>query len=611
MRKLIVFALGFWAAGAGVSGAATRMGSAGTGPAAPAISFGPAFHQGVERALAGYFPSLHGEALASLQSLREAVRVTRGAEKASLAMVLGAIADKPEALKARLTETDLPKASVERLLKIAEHYSSFAETKKEVADELAGARLDAETARKELSAPEAGQHGAEAKERARRVNRFFGGEESTTVVEPPPQKPLPIEEEREPRGAPMILIPTRPELVAYGGVKVPRVAFPFEGTDAQELWLKVHKESRGMNMASYNFDLMPMAEAIVKASQEGKPQVLVGDYSNWFPHKLSQAEHGGQHQERTEAMKLIIANLGDTLKLFILKGLGSIGINHNKFTDFLGLNPFLQMGSANYTGTSMPVPTSHWESIAFSDDPARAALFGRYFDWIMGLARPFSEQLEPEDPAFDPARPIPIDPHPSLVYGSASLPLVSFSPNGGSEDRIVAAMKQVKERLDILMFSPFPTPPMIAVIERLLAAGVPVRFAADRGQGHLPAALKHLMPLIEKGMEYRTISGPNATLAPRNVVNPRSEKMHMKVMLFDGKLLKGHDSTNISKNAFEHNFENNQFWTGVDAVIMQEVFEALWKLASPLDRASIAKMIAAEAEHGAQGRSHPWLGIPK
>jgi phosphatidylserine/phosphatidylglycerophosphate/cardiolipin synthase-like enzyme len=304
-------------------------------------------------------------------------------------------------------------------------------------------------------------------------------------------------------------------------------------------------------------------------------------------------KNGTPLPDQTPAMKLIIANLGPNLELHILKGLGSIGINHNKFTLFTAADgtTLLQSGSFNYTKTSQ---NNHWENVVFTDDADRIAFYKNYHAWILRLSRPYSPKLLPQDPVIDPKDPIPQDPSRALNFHGVPFPKASGSPNGGTEDWLVKAESLVQKTLDILMFSPFPSPKMAATITSLLAKKIPVRLIADKGQ--VSMAGKILEPLMKSGLQLKVIEGPDVVI--HHLPWSRSSKMHEKVMIFDGTmadaLAKMGDSLNISMNALNHNFENTGYWQGFHAAFIQAHFNTLWGLATTADAAMLAKL-AAEA----------------
>ncbi|MDE2143484.1 MAG: hypothetical protein KGJ84_13845, partial [Elusimicrobia bacterium] len=235
---------------------------------------------------------------------------------------------------------------------------------------------------------------------------------------------------------------------------------------------------------------------------------------------------------------------------------------------------------------------NHWENVVFTDDADRLAFYKTYHAWILRRSRPYSPRLLPQDPVMDPKDPIPQDASRALRFNGVPFPKASGSPNGGTEDWLVKAETLVRKSLDILMFSPFPSPRMAAAITDLLAKKIPVRLIADKGQ--VSMAGKILEPLLGKGLQLKIIEGPDVVI--HHLPWSRSSKMHEKVMIFDGgtdgALAKMGDSLNISMNALNHNFENTGFWQGYHAAFIQKHFDSLWELATKADRALIAKLAA-------------------
>ena len=411
----------------------------------------------------------------------------------------------------------------------------------------------------------------------------------------PPTGPAPNAEKDWSQVDPKDLLdPAKRPKIAFGSASLPAVAQPTLGDDISGLWLSAHAQSRSALIAMYNFDDLAMAQAIVAAAKNGQKQVIVGDYSNWFPFRMPAAiaESEKNHTplpEPTDAMKLIAANLGPNLELHILKGLTSIGINHNKFTVFTAPDgkELLQGGSFNYTATSQD---SHWENVVYTNDADRLSFYKNYHAWILRRSRPYSPDLPLQDPTFDPNDPIPQDLSRALVFHGTAFPKASGSPNGGTEDWLVLAESLVRKSLDILMFSPFPTPKMAAAITDLLDKGIPVRLIADRGQVAFAGGV--LWPLMEKGLKLKVIVGPDVVLNHKEY--GEHSKMHEKVMIFDGgtpdALAKMGDSLNISNNALAHNFENTGFWQGFAAAFIHAHFNALWDLASDPTAELLAKL---------------------
>ncbi|MDE2142937.1 MAG: hypothetical protein KGJ84_11055, partial [Elusimicrobia bacterium] len=367
-------------------------------PALPASAVTAAFGAGVGAqvlqtagALSLRSPVL---ALGSVEHLRAAIPAIADPQRRAAAVaVLGALTLPPAALPRTLAATDLPPAAAARLAAVAAKIA-------------AGARKDPAFAAKaatERSAGAALLAGAAANpekilpaDLAATFRAFFDWGRSFPASSSDAPPPVPVGE--------------RPQ-VRFGAASLPIVAQPTIGDDISKLWISAHDQSRSALIAMYNFDDMDMAQAIVDAAKQGRKQVIVGDYSNWFPAKTRQAidearKNGTPLPQPTPAMKLIIKNLGPNLELHILKGLGSIGINHNKFTLFTAADgtTLLQSGSFNYTKTSQ---LNHWENVVFTDDADRLAFYKTYHAWILRRSRPYSPRLLPQDPVMDPKDPIP------------------------------------------------------------------------------------------------------------------------------------------------------------------------------------------------------------
>jgi phosphatidylserine/phosphatidylglycerophosphate/cardiolipin synthase-like enzyme len=566
--------------------------------AGASASIGAAIGSQFESAAAGISLRSAALTLSSLDALRaSAPTISDPRQKLAAVAVLGALTLPSAALPQRLAEIGVPKAAADRVVKIAQKLDAAAAKDPAVAAQVAAGRkadqalIDSVAAHPEKvlpadllstfhafmdwgraaaglpSTPDAPAVGADTPDRGRT------GSEPVVPVDPK----------------------TRPQ-VAFGAASLPALAMPTIGDDISALWTTAHDQSKSAIIAMYNFDDMDMAKSIVAAAKKGQKQIIVGDYSNWFPARMQEAidlakKTGKPLPSSTPAMQYIVANLGPNLELYILKGLGSIGINHNKFTVFTAPDgsELLQGGSFNYTKTSQ---LNHWENVVFSNDADRLAYYKSYHAWLVRRARKYSPTLQPQDPVMDPKDPIPLDPSRAISFHGVPFPKVSGSPNGGTEDWLVKAESLVSKTLDILMFSPFPTPKMAAAIEALLAKKIPVRLIADHSQVTQAGAV--LIPLMDKGLQLKTIEGPDVVL--NHQPWSQSSKMHEKVMLFDGgtpgAMAKMGDSLNISNNALMHNFENTEFWQGFHAAYMQTHFDFLWGLAEAPAADLVAKLRA-------------------
>lgn len=392
-----------------------------------------------------------------------------------------------------------------------------------------------------------------------------------------------------------------PGSLAFGDGSFKRIALPSAGDDVPKLWVDAHLQGPKLLQGSYDFSDSDIAQSIVRQAQSGVKQVLVGDYSNWFP------QRGIAH--RSPAMRSILDYLdsgGQNLELYILKGLGRDGINHNKFSLFYrGSQPnvppmtadegpgqtLLEGGSYNYTKAS---EENHWEEVSFTEEPERIAAFLQYFQWLTRRARKFQEGLAPEDPKFDPSDPIPKPAAGGVFLRGAPYPVASFSPDGGTEDWLVEMLSGAQKTIHMLMFAPFPTPRMVQAIKDALARGVELILVADpRQAGHAT----QLAPLIDAGLKLYTILGPDVVLQHQS---PSSRSMmHEKVIVVDGAQqdangqpagLAKAGSLNISHNALYDSFENTTFWDGVIAGFLEAHFQQVLALATPADEQQLQQL---------------------
>lgn len=585
------------------------------------ITFGPQFSTQV----GGLLQSL---SMASQEKLLGSIGDLRGSyEKQGLAdqrFLLAALSSDPVGLAQRLSQTDLPKADIERIEKISQHVADAVKKNAAFAKELsavqAAVAAKPKVTKAKSDAVMASAHAA--------VEAFLGNAraqdepaapsapDSTAVQEGPAQGPVVVGVLPDGQGwsdADLLDPAKRPQL-KYGTETLPIIALPSEGTNISDLWIKAHSQANAALIVAYNFDDMNMAQSIVEKAKAGEKIVFVGDYSNWFPERMPQAKKDAVTPGPTAAMKYILDNMpamGQNFELYILKGLGDIGINHNKFTLFNGPNgKLLQGGSFNY---SMNSQTKHWEIVVFTNDAERIDAFTRYFAWLTRRARKYSPDLQPQDPTFDPADPIPtVPPSEDLKLHGVPFPKVVFSPNGQGEATLVKAINLVKQKLGILMFSPFPTPLMVEAIEAKMAQKVAADMIADASQAEDATPI---VGLIDHGMPIKDIHGPDMEL--HNAPFSHGSFQHEKDMLFDADMVDGlvkmADSLNISGNAFNHNFENIQLWNGFYAKFLAAHYRYMWNLAHALPPDLIAKLRAklAGEKSGEVAKNSPVDTAPK
>ena len=390
-------------------------------------------------------------------------------------------------------------------------------------------------------------------------------------------------------GTESLPIIVRPDEEAKPGVKV----------DISQLWGRAKSQSKRTLVVAHEFDDMDMAKRIVEAADAGEEILFIGDYSHWFPERMPSKRRKGKDQkppQAAESIQLLKQFLSDhpertNFKVSILKGLTSIGINHNKFTlfDTLAGEELLEAGSFNYTKRSQ---LYHWENVIFSNDKERIEYFKKYHEWLMRRARPYSPDLMPEDPTFDPADPILTPPEsPEITLHDVPFPKVSFSPDGGTEDLLVKAISLVKQTLDCALFNASFTPKIAAAILDACARKVQARTVMDKSQ--LRTSAHKVLPLVEGGMELKVLEGPDREID--HSTDPKTSwfsKLHSKIMAFDvaqsiasavtGMVMAG-CSLNPSFNACFHNFENTQFWVAWTARYIHAHITELFALGHDVD----------------------------
>ena len=152
-------------------------------------------------------------------------------------------------------------------------------------------------------------------------------------------------------------------------------------------------------------------------------------------------------------------------------------------------------------------------------------------------------------------------------YDSAPLPNNTpieayFSPNGGTQERIIKAINLTKSTIDIAIFD-FTNGVIAQSLKEAKDRGVKIRIIMDskqaKGQHNEYNFFKN------NGFEVKLMTGKGKGI------------MHNKFIIFDGKLLMT-GSYNISENAERYNYENALFISDVKVIEKyQSTFNQLWK----------------------------------
>jgi len=352
---------------------------------------------------------------------------------------------------------------------------------------------------------------------------------------------------RRPSPAPAPTAPTAPSApassgaVSFHGVTLPARAFSRTDRIPDSLVAAIDATRSTLRLALYELNLPGVADAIVRAKQRGVDVKLIYDQG----HGSAPAAGGGSQPAATSGpsaqYRQVVAAGVETR---LLKGGGSYGIMHNKIAIFDG--ELVETGSFNWTNAA---DGSNFENALFRDDASLAALYGSYFDWMWGQNGSSSFGTPPSDPS------------PSLSYKGSAWPRASFSPNGGTEARLVDAVSRCKTTLDIAIFSFYSQ----ALADAVIAAknrGVAVRVVGDVSQARRSPQIAQL---ASNGVNLQLSAGRGGVGV-----------LHHKFVLLDGEML-ATGSYNFSQNAEQNNFENQFYSTDpADLAAWQGEFEAVW-----------------------------------
>lgn len=402
-----------------------------------------------------------------------------------------------------------------------------------------------------------------------------------------PDGQLPTDEQMKqnvltPRGPPAPPDPAHEPLpaakrIAFNGVDFPTSAIRPNEPVESEIIKAVDSAKKTLRIAMYELNQQGLWDALQRAKRRGVKIEIVLDRSHVY---TTGYEDDGVTPRKPKQMVVDLLKDGG-FDVLLLKGrLG--GIMHNKF--IIVDEGMVEFGSYNYTRQS---EEDHYENVFFSIDPKRVSGYEKYFEYMRGLAEePDMEKLDevvarteaalPEAEDAEPEmagrkKPLPPDPPQAtetpIDLNGEKFPLHMFSPNSGIEQALIRAIEASKATIEIAMFSFFSQP----IAEALLRAkdrGVKVRIVMDKSQ---TGTSKLDEWFAWHGFDLRLISGPDRTR------DPRYQKMHNKLAIFDGKMLES-GSFNYSTRAETLSFENANFFDDADMIAryvlyFQQMFE--------------------------------------
>ncbi|MCX5796249.1 MAG: phospholipase D-like domain-containing protein [Elusimicrobia bacterium] len=421
--------------------------------------------------------------------------------------------------------------------------------------------------------------------------------------------------------------PPAPELPPLPAAR----AIPFNGTTLpsfallpyqpiEPLYVKaIDAAKKSLQIAIYEFTSQPILEALRRAKARGVKIDIILDRNHLYTTGIG---HTGEPRKP----KPEVVALAKEFHLKTLKGKSS-GVMHNKF--LVMDDALVSFGSYNLTDVA---EKHHFENLMFSDDAKRVANYGRYFDYMQGLAQEVdqdkldeilnrtienmseaakagsddSEEPAPEAAAETTGRghqipPPPEDPEKPIKFNGVDFPRQLFSPQGHIEAALVQAVKAAKVSIDIAMFSFYSQAIADALLEMKKAhPELKIRIILDYSQSKL-AELDDWF--VSHGFEVRLLSGPAGDEG-----DPMFQKMHNKLIIVDHKLLET-GSFNYSPNAENNSFENANFTDDpTDLAGYVAYYERLWLQgwkASPPKRKAAAKPAVASAQRSHGSESEP------
>lgn len=251
-----------------------------------------------------------------------------------------------------------------------------------------------------------------------------------------------------------------------------------------------------LDVASYNFNLWSVRQALLRAHRRGVEVRMVVERDHLLEPEVADLLEGG------------IPVVGDR----------GPGLMHHKFIVIDGLDTWA--GSMNLTYGSVRVDHNNWLQLRSAD---LAEDFGREFDEMF-----LEERFGPASRADTP--------HPRLAIDGTELEVL-FSPDDRVAARLVALLRGARQTIDVMAFS-FTSDALAEAMLDRAREGVAVRGVFDEGQA------------TASGAEY-----PRLKQAGLDVRLERAEGLlHHKVIVIDGvTVITG--SYNFTRSAEEQNDE--------------------------------------------------------
>jgi phosphatidylserine/phosphatidylglycerophosphate/cardiolipin synthase-like enzyme len=307
----------------------------------------------------------------------------------------------------------------------------------------------------------------------------------------------------------------------------------WQGSIEGRLIDKINAAQKSIHIASFEFDLTPVAEALIAAKQRGVDVRWVTDNENGID---ADSEPGrGQFKMLQDAGIEVRADTRSALM-------------HNKFWIFDGETAWT--GSTNITKSGVFQQNNNTIVI---QSPEVAAIYEREFEEM------WNGQFGPKSPSTADQQSVTVNGTPIQIY---------FSPEDKVMDHMIPIVSSARSNIRFLAFNFTDYPLAKAMIDRASAgvdtAGIYEKTGSETDSSEMKTFYCAHVPVRQDG-------------------NPRF--LHDKVIIIDNHIVIS-GSFNFSSNATDNNDENVIIIDSpeIASLYMQE-FDRLWSIATDLDPA--------------------------
>jgi phosphatidylserine/phosphatidylglycerophosphate/cardiolipin synthase-like enzyme len=307
----------------------------------------------------------------------------------------------------------------------------------------------------------------------------------------------------------------------------------WQGSIEGRLIDKINAAQKSIHISSFEFDLTPVAQALIAAKQRGVDVRWITDDENGL--EADEEPDRGQFKMLQDAG---IEVRSDTRSALM----------HNKFWIFDGETAWT--GSTNITESGVFQQNNNTIVI---QSPQVAAIYEREFEEM------WNGQYGPKSPSTVDQQSVTVSGTPIQIY---------FSPEDKVLDHIIPLVSQANSSIRFMAFSFTDYPLAKAMIDRAAAgvntAGIYEKTGSETDSSEMKTFYCAQVPVRQDG-------------------NPRF--LHDKIIILDNRIVIT-GSFNLSSNATENNDENVMIVDNPDiAKLYMQEFDRLWSIATDLDPA--------------------------